>query len=61
LSASIEKSKVIALIKDFEERIKILKNYLDTVNKSDENARSALVVYDMVVKQMRHDLLGEKV
>jgi hypothetical protein len=58
---SIEKSKVIALIEDLEHRIKILKNYLDTINKSDEYARSGLVVYDMIVKQMRHDLLGEKV
>jgi hypothetical protein len=58
---SIEKSKVVALIEDFEDRIKVLKEYLDTVNKSDENARSALVVYDMVVRQMRHDLLGETV
>jgi hypothetical protein len=58
---SIEKTKVVALIEDFEDRIKVLKEYLDTVNKSDENARSALVVYDMVVRQMRHDLLGETV
>lgn len=57
---SIEIKKVVNLIEDLEERIKVLKDYLDTVNKSDEYARSTLVIYQIVVKQMRHDLLGEK-
>jgi len=58
---SVELKKVIDVINEFEHRVKVLQDYIDKINSSDESAKTGLAVYTMIVKHLRVNLLGEKI